>query len=56
MLVVVSALLETTDSTRSLGALVVVVVAGNEGAATTLNVSSSCGEPQLVITTTAGTK
>lgn len=56
MLVVVSALLETTDSTRSLGALVVVVDAGNVDTGETLNVSSSCGEPQLVITTTAGAK
>jgi hypothetical protein len=53
-LVVALALPDTTDSTRSLGAMVVVVGADDVGATTVLNVSSSRDEPQLVARTTAG--
>jgi hypothetical protein len=56
MWVVVSESLATTDSMRSLCAMVVVVddVGVFDNGAAVLNVSSSRGEPQLVARTTAG--
>jgi hypothetical protein len=53
---VTSELLATTDSTRSLGAMVVVVDAKTSNVVVmVLNVSSSLGAPQLVAITTRGT-
>lgn len=46
-------LVATTDSTRSLAAMVVAVDEGDLGVAV-LNVSTLLGEPQLVATTTSG--